>query len=106
MGSKRQLIRGPGGMSLLPAKAGDCQVCFVKHDPAWPHNAQSLSYRVRFMMLHGRSPTWADAVAHCAPAMRAAWGAGLKDRDAWSEVPEPIAEPVGADGYPLEVPRG
>jgi hypothetical protein len=61
-----------------------------------PHDAQSLYYQYRFYGVRGRWPTWADAVAHCAPEVQADWRAALEDRGAWSEPPngeEPIADP-------------
>lgn len=83
-------------MKLLPAAKGTCPMCAHPHDPTDPHNQQSLFYATRFSMEYGRSPTWADAVAHCSPAMQAAWEAALQEHNAWSEPPEgvaPIAEP-------------
>jgi hypothetical protein len=29
-------------MQLLPPAKGTCPICAVKHDPALPHNAQSM----------------------------------------------------------------
>jgi len=83
-------------MMLLPAAPGTCPMCATKHEPDWPHNAQSLFYQTRFNMEYGRSATWADALAHCAPAMTTEWRKGLESLHAWSEPPvgvEPIAEP-------------
>lgn len=50
-------------MMLLPPPPGTCPICAVKHDPTWPHNAQSLYYQYRFYGIRGRWPTWADAAA-------------------------------------------
>lgn len=44
----------------------------MKHEPSEPHNAQSLYYGVTFSGMVGRSPTWADAMAHCAEPVRQA----------------------------------
>lgn len=57
---------------LSPAK-DCCQECAVKHDPKQPHNAQSLYYAFKFNLSNGRSPTWADAMAHCSEEVKAHW---------------------------------
>jgi len=62
-----------GSMVLMPAAPGTCQECATKHEPKMPHNQQSLFWLVRFKMKHGRTPTWKDAMAHCASEMRSAW---------------------------------
>ena len=62
---------------ILPPKPGTCRECAVKHDPAYPHNRDSLYYQMRFQQRHRRFPTWADAMAHCDEAMKAAWREGL-----------------------------
>lgn len=62
-----------GGLMLLPPAPGKCQECAVEHDPAQPHNQQSFYYQFKFNAQHGRSPKWADAMAHCTPEMRALW---------------------------------
>lgn len=84
-----------GSMMLLPPRAGLCAICAVDHEPWQAHNAQSLFYGVRFQMAHGRGPTWADAVAHCAPELQAKWRAELKQRKAWTQPNgvDTIAEP-------------
>jgi len=69
-----------GTMMLLPPRADLCQICGSDHDPAMPHNAQSMYYQVAFQMQHGRGPTWVDAMEHCTEAMRAAWTKALTDR--------------------------
>lgn len=86
-------------MYLLPPPEGSCPVCAVWHGPHAPHNAQSLYYQMRFNGLHGRSATWADAVAHCDERTRDAWRVELAKRGAWSEplsdeavIAEPVAE--------------
>ena len=65
---------------LLPPRADLCQVCAVDHDPHQPHNLQSLYYQVYFNQLHGRSPTWTDALAHCSDDVKAQWMAELSKR--------------------------
>jgi hypothetical protein len=63
-----------GGFTLLKnVPPGTCQECAVEHPPENPHNQQSLHYQYQFMEKHGRWPTWADAMAHCAPEMKALW---------------------------------
>jgi hypothetical protein len=62
-----------GGLGMLPGPPGTCEFCHVAHDPAAPHNQQSLPYSMKFFVLHGRSPTWTDAMAHCTPEVRAVW---------------------------------
>lgn len=60
--------------NIMPPPADCCQECGVKHDPAQPHNAQSLHYQYSFYAENGgRWPTWLDAMAHCSDDIRAAW---------------------------------
>lgn len=66
MGDVKRLI-------LAPPRKGACPVCAVRHDDRQPHNPNSLYYRTRFYQENGRYPTWADAMAHCAPDVRAVW---------------------------------
>lgn len=63
---------------LLPCAPGTCARCGVEHEPAQPHNAQSLYYQYRFYGEHGRWPTWADAVFHCEAPMQALGLASLR----------------------------
>ena len=85
-------------MMLLPPAAGTCPVCATKHDPILPHNQQSLYYQMRFYGLHGRWPTWADALAHVTnERLREHWQTRITDLGHWSEPPagvDVIAEPV------------
>lgn len=60
-------------MKLIPPPAHVCQECAVPHDPAWPHDPESLFYQVKFYMGHGREPTWKDSAAHCTDEVRADW---------------------------------
>jgi hypothetical protein len=59
--------------NIMPAPAGTCPECAVKHDADMPHNATSLSYQYRFYAQHGRWPNWVDAMEHCTEDMRASW---------------------------------
>lgn len=59
---------------MLPAKAGNCEICNHDHPPRYPHHAQSVFYQMRFYYENGgRWPTWADAMAHCDDEMKAIW---------------------------------
>lgn len=69
-----------GGMFLLPPAAHLCQECATDHPPTMPHNGQSLYWGVKFNMVHGRAPTWADAMAHCDDQTKAVWTAELTAR--------------------------
>lgn len=62
-----------GGFRMLPGPPGTCEWCHVKHDPGDLHNRDSLSYQVKFHAIHGRDPTWTDAMAHCTPEIKAKW---------------------------------
>lgn len=61
-----------GGFRMLPGPPGTCQWCHVQHEPGAPHDRDSLPYQMKFHQLHGRWPTWSDAMAHCDDATRAA----------------------------------
>lgn len=97
-------------MQLLPPGPGLCPKCATKHTPAEPHNAQSLYYGVRFKMLHGREPTWADAIAHCSEATQTVWREELKRQGHWTEptelqaltVLDPWATAIGHMGKDVE----
>lgn len=69
-------------ITLLPPPEETCQECGVVHEPEEPHNAQSLHYVMKFILDHGREPTWADAMAHCTEAVRNAWTPLLLERGA------------------------
>lgn len=73
-------MRTINGMMLMPAAPGTCPECAAVHDPAQPHNQQSLYYRYRFYADHGRWPTWADAMAHCDAETRKVWRTELEKR--------------------------
>jgi len=82
-------------MMMLPASPGTCPICATAHEPFLPHNLQSLFYGVRFQGLHGRSPTWADAAAHCTESVRDQWmQVTAKMGHKWSapRTGDPIAE--------------
>jgi hypothetical protein len=59
-----------GAFTLQPAPPGTCPVCADQHEPAEPHNAESLHYQYAFYAERGRWPTWTDAMAHCTPEVR------------------------------------
>jgi len=73
-----------GGMLMLPGQPGSCEWCHVVHSLEEPHNRDSLPYQIKFQTIHGRSPTWTDAMAHCRPEVQALWKGELvrmlKDR--------------------------
>ena len=84
-------------MTLLPAPKNACAMCATPHAATDPHNAGSIYYSIKFRTLHGRSPTWADAVAHCAIEVRQKWEYELRRRCGWTQPPEgvePIADPA------------
>lgn len=62
-----------GGAWLLPGPPGSCEWCHVHHDPRHAHDLNSLPYQMRFNAVHGRWPTWTDAMAHCSPELQAFW---------------------------------
>ena len=61
--------------TLLPPPPGTCPECAVDHPHDHPHDRDSPCYGMAFHATHGRPPTWTDAMAHCPPAVRAAWRA-------------------------------
>ena len=73
---------------LLKPAADKCPECAVEHYPEQPHNRDSLFYQVKFEVEHGRPATWADAIAHCKPELRAAWKEELILRGVWVEPEE------------------
>jgi hypothetical protein len=79
-----------GTMTLLPPPRDACQVCARKHDPAEPHDAQSLYWATARAMEGLPAPTWKDALAHVAPDVRAAWVESLAGHGI---VVDPPAEP-------------
>lgn len=79
------------GLTLLgKTPDGTCPMCAVAHDPGMPHNRDSLCYQYKFYDQHGRWPTWADAMAHCTPKVKAIWRRELETRGV--EVGEETAE--------------
>ncbi|HEY9657636.1 MAG TPA: hypothetical protein V6C65_04165 [Allocoleopsis sp.] len=62
-----------GTLHLLPPAPGLCQQCAIDHPSEQPHDATSLFYGFWFVGLHGRSPTWADAMAHCTEEVKQVW---------------------------------
>ena len=59
---------------------GTCPLCAVKHDPAQPHNRDSLAYQYKFYDEHGRWPTWKDAMEHCDQVVKDFWIEQLSKR--------------------------
>lgn len=86
-GPDGQVTQEMGEWLVAPPPSSSCQVCGRAHDPDQPHDALSLYYAVTFRGMIGRDPTWADAMAHCAPEVQEAWRAGLLGHGAWSEPP-------------------
>jgi hypothetical protein len=69
------------GMTLLVSTPpGTCPECAVEHGPAEPHNKDSLFYQYKFYDKHGRWPTWADAMVHCAEEIKVVWKKELEMR--------------------------
>lgn len=60
-------------MMLLPPRPDVCQICAVDHNPALPHNAQSIFYQTKFLLDKGREAIWLDAMEHCTPDMKSHW---------------------------------
>jgi hypothetical protein len=82
---------GGGGMTVievpvsnwrfLNSAPGTCPECAVAHDPAQPHDRDSLTYQMKFVSAHaGKSPTWADAMAHCTGEVKSLWTGALGGR--------------------------
>ena len=78
-------------VSILPLLPGTCPVCATSHDPALPHNRDSLYYQMRFQQKFGRFPSWADAMSHCDQHVRAVCMGLLTEHDI---SPDGIAEIV------------
>ena len=62
---------------MLPAKPGVCPECAVHHSEGDPHNQKSLCYQYHYYSIHGRWPTWTDAMAHCDDETKAKWSRTL-----------------------------
>lgn len=69
-----------GIMMLGKTPEGTCPMCAVAHDPALPHNRDSLAYQYKFYDESGRWPTWSDAMAHCSEEVKEFWIEELKKR--------------------------
>lgn len=74
-----------GGAFLMPPAEDVCQKCAIKHDPAMPHNNDSLYWQYYFYSRNGRWPVWKDALAHCSLEVQEAWKAALQERGVWKE---------------------
>jgi hypothetical protein len=74
--------------TLLSPAPGLCPACAVPHDPAEPHNQQSLHYQYWFRLREAKAgreerwPTWDDAMAHCTPEVQDLWRDALRERGA------------------------
>jgi hypothetical protein len=77
---KKSTENGLESMAILPPGPGKCGICAGAHDPAQPHNKDSLYYRMKFRQQHGRYPNWTDAMEHCAPEVKAWWRTELTRR--------------------------
>ena len=66
--------------TFAPPKPGACAVCATVHDPAMPHDRNSLYYQMQFRHKHGRYPTWKDAMSHCDDLTKRIWTAKLSMR--------------------------
>jgi hypothetical protein len=55
---------------IVPPAPDKCRICAVEHSPESPHDATSFYYRFAFANANKRSPTWADAMAHCEPEVQ------------------------------------
>lgn len=81
-------MRSSEGMDEIRITApapGLCPVCATRHDEQAPHDRESLYYQNKFYRENHRFPTWADAMAHCDPAKKAAWTEKLKKRGIFLE---------------------
>jgi hypothetical protein len=67
---------------LLPPREGSRQLCGWTHDPAIPHDPNSIHYQIWFIMKYGRKPTWYDAIDHCTRETRELWLTNLRERGA------------------------
>jgi hypothetical protein len=75
--------------TVLPCAPDVCQECAVDHAHDQPHDKQSLYYQMRFHGIHGRWPTWTDAMAHCTPEVKVAWREGLIEQHRKHGLPVP-----------------
>ncbi|MCD8286470.1 MAG: hypothetical protein LUD50_04530 [Clostridia bacterium] len=82
MNKEGYIFKETGFMMLGKTRPGTCPECGVVHDPAQPHNKDSLTYQYNFYDEHGRWPTWRDAMAHCAPEIQEAWCQALTEKGA------------------------
>lgn len=83
-----------GGLKMLPGPPRSCEWCHVKHHPDQPHNQQSLPYQMKFNAIHGRYPTWTDAMSHCNDNVKAIWRSGLVEamRRNGQEIPKDLLD--------------
>ncbi len=67
-------------IKIIPPVPGACRICATKHDPAEPHDRDSLYYQNWFHRKYKRFPTWKDAMAHCSELTKAVFQAELAKR--------------------------
>ena len=79
-GDMDSIYEEPERIAIIPKREGTCPECAVWHDPKMPHLLGSMYYQVHFRQKHGRFPTWADAMAHCAKPMQHEILAWLKEK--------------------------
>lgn len=70
---------GYDGILIEPPRPGACPVCAFRHGKEWPHNPNSLYYRMKFRQEHGRAPGWEDASAHCTEQVKQAVAAAIAE---------------------------
>lgn len=88
-GEKTVTRRKMEKVGLLPPPPDCCQTCARQHEPGEPHDQQSFYYRFVFYNENGRSPTWFDAMNHCADDVKEVWVEKLAE---FGVIVEPPAE--------------
>ena len=73
-----------------------CAECGAEHDPREPHDL-SVKFIESFWAKHQRQATWTDAMAHCAPRVKACAREAIVVGCAFSGEPIP-ADVAGGDG--------
>jgi hypothetical protein len=53
-----------------------CPECLSVHSDQTPHDKDSLYYNCTFYSVHGRWPSWSDAVVQSNQSVRDIWGVG------------------------------
>lgn len=92
MSDEPRVTRMPASAwTLMPPAPHVCQVCAVDHEPAEPHDPESFYWRTKRHIAGEPAPTWADALAHVEPELRAAWVAALAERGVTVDPPQDSA---------------